>query len=56
MRSEKHEKQKPLLIHLPKRYIKDLDVLVDLQHYPNRNDAIRTAVRDLLNAELWSRK
>ena len=54
MLPKKPEKQQPLLIHLPKRYIKDMDFLVEIKHYPNRNEVIRTAVRDLLKIEVWS--
>ena len=45
-------KQKPLLVHLPERYIKDLDSLVP-ELYPDRCAAIRMAVRDLLKREVW---
>ena len=47
---------KLITIHLPKPYIKSLDKLVDQKFYPNRAEAIRTAVRDLLNEEAWGRR
>jgi len=43
-------------ISLPGRYLEDLEELVRLGRYPNRSEAIRAAVRDLLLRELWSRR
>jgi Arc/MetJ-type ribon-helix-helix transcriptional regulator len=43
-------------IHLPETYIKDLDELVEDRYYPNRAEAIRVAVRDMLIDELWEKK
>jgi Arc/MetJ-type ribon-helix-helix transcriptional regulator len=40
---------KRILISLPEKHIELLDNLVNLQFYPNRNEAIRMAVRELLN-------
>lgn len=47
---------KLITIHLPEPYIKDLDELVGENYYPNRAEAIRVAVRDMLVTELWGRK
>ena len=44
-----------ITLHLPEPYIKALDKLVDEKYYPNRAEAIRVAVRDLLNVEAWGR-
>ncbi|RLF13823.1 MAG: CopG family transcriptional regulator [Thermoprotei archaeon] len=44
-----------LTVHLPDAYIKGLDELVSKRLYPNRSEAIRVAVRDLLKTELWER-
>jgi len=45
---------KPVLVNLPTGCIKELDNLVKRQFYPSRNEAIRTAVRDLLISEgVW---
>lgn len=44
-----------ITLHLPEPYIKALDRLVREKYYPNRAEAIRVAVRDLLNSELWLR-
>ena len=44
-----------ITLHLPEPYIQALDSLVDEKYYPNRAEAIRTAVRDLLSIEAWGR-
>ena len=44
---------KLITVHLPKPYIQALDKLVHDKYYPNRAEAIRIAVRDLLNSEQW---
>ncbi|MEM2875884.1 MAG: ribbon-helix-helix domain-containing protein [Candidatus Bathyarchaeia archaeon] len=46
---------KMITLYLPDLYIKALDRLVDEKFYPNRAEAIRVAVRDLIKMELWSR-
>jgi antitoxin ParD1/3/4 len=46
---------KMITLHLPEPYIQALDNLVDEKYYPNRAEAIRTAVRDLLSIEAWGR-
>ncbi len=43
-------------VHLPGEYLHDLDELVRMQKYPNRSEAIRVAIRDLLKEELWYRR
>jgi len=43
-------------VHLPAEFIEGLDYLVRKQRYPNRSEAIRNAVRDLLKEELWSQQ
>jgi Arc/MetJ-type ribon-helix-helix transcriptional regulator len=47
---------KLITIHLPEPYIKDLDGLVREDIYPNRAEAIRIAIRDMLIEEVWDRK
>ncbi|MCX8205088.1 MAG: ribbon-helix-helix domain-containing protein [Candidatus Nezhaarchaeota archaeon] len=42
-------------VHLPEAYIDGLNKLIDLKLYPNRSEAIRAAIRDLLRKELWER-
>ena len=46
---------KLITLHLPEPYIKALDRLVKEKYYPNRAEAIRVAVRDLLTVEAWGR-
>jgi len=46
---------KILTVHLPDAYIEGLNQLVNLKLYPNRSEAIRVAIRDLLRRELWER-
>jgi len=41
-------------VHLPEPYIEALDRLIEKKLYPNRAEAIRIAVRDLLQKELWN--
>lgn len=45
-----------ITLHLPEPYIQALDQLVNDKYYPNRAEAIRVAVRDLLSVEAWGRR
>lgn len=47
---------KLITLYLPEPYIKALDQLVNDRYYPNRAEAIRVAIRDLINDEVWRRK
>jgi Arc/MetJ-type ribon-helix-helix transcriptional regulator len=47
---------KLITIYLPEPYIKALDQLITEKFYPNRAEAIRVAIRDLINAEVIRRK
>jgi Arc/MetJ-type ribon-helix-helix transcriptional regulator len=47
---------KLITLYLPEPYLKMLDQLVIEQFYPNRAEAIRVAIRDLLNNEVINRK
>mgnify|MGYP000545341788 FL=1 len=40
-------------VHLPEKYVEYLQMLVENGLYPSRSEAIRVAVRDLINRELW---
>lgn len=40
-------------VHLPRMYVIGLDELIRADIYPNRSEAIRTAVREFLKKELW---
>lgn len=46
---------KLITLYLPEPYIRALDRLVNEKYYPNRAEAIRVAIRDLLNVEVWER-
>jgi Arc/MetJ-type ribon-helix-helix transcriptional regulator len=46
---------KLITLYVPETYLKALDQLVDERFYPNRAEAIRVAIRDLINDELWRR-
>ncbi len=50
------EQMKLITLYLPETYIKALDQLVDECFYPNRAEAIRVAIRDLISTEVWRRK
>lgn len=43
---------KLITVHLPEAYLQGLDKLIEADAYPNRSEAIRVAVRDLLKVEL----
>ena len=47
---------KLITLYLPEPYIRALDGLVEERFYPNRAEAIRVAVRDLLKVEAWRKK
>jgi Arc/MetJ-type ribon-helix-helix transcriptional regulator len=42
-----------IAVHLPDRIVEDIQKLVKSGLYPNRSEAIRIAIRDLLKRELW---
>lgn len=42
-----------IAVHLPDRILDDIQKLVENDLYPNRSEAIRIAIRDLLKRELW---
>lgn len=46
---------KLITLYVPETYLKALDQLVVERFYPNRAEAIRVAIRDLVNDELWRR-
>gem|GEM_PF-546960 len=47
------EDMRLISIQLPEAYIEGLEKLVETGIYPNRSEAIRHAIRDLLKRELW---
>jgi Arc/MetJ-type ribon-helix-helix transcriptional regulator len=44
---------KLITLYLPEPYIKALDSLVVSRYYPNRAEAIRVAIRDMISVEVW---
>jgi antitoxin ParD1/3/4 len=44
-----------IAVHLPERLLDDIQRLVEKGLYPNKSEAIRIAIRDLLKQELWGR-
>lgn len=46
---------KLVTLRLPEAYIEALDRLVSERLYPSRAEAIRVAIRDMLNAEVWGK-
>ncbi len=46
---------KLITLYLPESYLRALDELVKKRYYPSRAEAIRVAIRDLLNREFWGR-
>jgi Arc/MetJ-type ribon-helix-helix transcriptional regulator len=45
---------KVITFKIPKAYLDELDGLVKAGLFPSRSEAIRVAVRDLLQRELWA--
>lgn len=44
---------KLVTVNLPEAYVNGIERLILEKLYPNRSEAIRIAVRDLLKKELW---
>lgn len=53
---EEGNSMKMITLYLPEPYIEALNQLVNEKFYPNRAEAIRVAIRDLINDEVWRRK
>lgn len=49
--NQEKAQMKLITLYVPETYIKALDQLVDARFYPNRAEAIRAGIRDLLAAE-----
>ncbi|MDO8124247.1 MAG: ribbon-helix-helix domain-containing protein [Candidatus Hermodarchaeota archaeon] len=47
---------KLITVNLPEAYVNGIEQLILEKLYPNRSEAIRIAVRDLLKRELWAQK
>ncbi len=41
-----------ITLRLPKRYLKALDFLVEVDDFPNRSEAVRAAIRDFVYARV----
>jgi Arc/MetJ-type ribon-helix-helix transcriptional regulator len=41
-----------LTVYIPEKYLETLDLLVYEKLFPNRSEAIRTAIRDLIQKEI----
>ena len=41
-----------ITLRLPKEFLDEIDFLVDVDDYPSRSEAIRTAIRDMLYARV----
>lgn len=41
-----------ITVFVPKKYLTALEVLISDGHFPNRSEAIRTGIRDLIRNEL----
>jgi antitoxin ParD1/3/4 len=46
---------KLITVKLPEAYLTGIDELVSAGIYPNRSEAMRVAIRDMLKRELWIR-
>ena len=53
MSKSKRKKMVLITTHLPKSYIEGLERLVESGRYPNKSEAIRVAVRELLVKEQY---
>ena len=47
---------KLLTVYIPESYIETLDLLVGEEIFPNRSEAIRVAIRDLIRNEMILKK
>lgn len=47
---------KLITLNVPETYLKALDELVTERYYANRAEAIRLAIRDLIEAEMRNRQ
>ena len=41
-----------ITVRIPKRFLKSIDFLVDLDDFPSRSEAVRAAVRDMIYARV----
>lgn len=43
---------KMITVFVPKKYLDALEVLIGDGHFPNRSEAIRVGIRDLIRSEM----
>ena len=55
-RSKSQDKMALISVHVPKKMLEELDELVRRGIFPNRSEAIRAALRDLLYKEVFKVK
>lgn len=55
-RSRGQERMSLISVHVPRRMLEELDELVKRGIFPNRSEAIRAALRDLLYREVFKSK
>jgi len=41
-----------ITVRIPKRFLETVDFLVDLDDFPSRSEAVRTAIRDMIYARV----
>jgi len=54
--SDKRDRMVLISVHVPKQLLDELDELVREGRFPNRSEAIRTAIRDLILRERAARQ
>lgn len=42
---------KAVTVFVPEEYLEAMERLVETHHFPNRSEAIRSAIRDMIKAE-----
>jgi len=50
-----NEKMMLISVHIPKRMLEELDEIVRRGYFPSRSEAIRVAIRDLIDKYIHSR-
>lgn len=55
-RSKSQDRMTLISVHVPKKMLEELDELVRRGIFPNRSEAIRAALRDLLYKEVFKTK
>ena len=45
-----------ITVHVPEKFLKEIEKLVEEGYYPNRSEVIRIAIRDFLRQEAFHRK